>query len=78
MSSGLRRWQLFGICPRRGAACIGRAALAKDANDKERIKAERLRDALRANLRRRKSKPQAKGSDNSLDTAVEDELPADN
>ena len=52
--------------------------MAKDANDKERIKAERLRDALRANLRRRKSKPQAKGSDNSLDTAVEDELPADN
>ncbi|WP_397592091.1 hypothetical protein [Sphingorhabdus sp.] len=32
-------------------------ALAKDAEDKERIKAERLREALRANLRRRKAKP---------------------
>lgn len=31
-----------------------RAAMAKDAADKERIKAERLRAALRANLRRRK------------------------
>ncbi len=31
--------------------------LAKDAQDKERIKAERLKDALRANLRRRKAKP---------------------
>lgn len=28
--------------------------MAKDAADKERIKAERLREALRANLRRRK------------------------
>ena len=78
MSSGLRRWQLFGICPRRGAACIGRAALAKDANDKERIKAERLREALRANLRRRKSKPQGRDNGKSLGTPVEDELPADN
>jgi hypothetical protein len=34
-------------------------ALAKDAEDKERIKAERLREALRANLRRRKAKPSA-------------------
>ena len=34
-------------------------ALAKDAQDKERIKAERLREALRANLRRRKAKPPA-------------------
>jgi hypothetical protein len=34
-------------------------ALAKDAEDKERIKAERLREALRANLRRRKAKPPA-------------------
>jgi hypothetical protein len=34
-------------------------ALAKDAEDKERIKAERLREALRANLRRRKAKPAA-------------------
>ncbi|GAA3730939.1 hypothetical protein GCM10022269_05420 [Sphingorhabdus rigui] len=35
-----------------------RRHLAKDAQDKERIKAERLREALRANLRRRKAKPQ--------------------
>jgi hypothetical protein len=34
-----------------------RTQLAKDAQDKERIKAERLREALRANLRRRKAKP---------------------
>lgn len=33
--------------------------LAKDAQDKERIKAERLKEALRANLRRRKAKPAA-------------------
>jgi hypothetical protein len=33
--------------------------MAKDAADKERIKAERLREALRANLRRRKA-PSAK------------------
>jgi hypothetical protein len=33
--------------------------LAKDAEDKERIKADRLREALRANLRRRKAKPSA-------------------
>ncbi len=32
--------------------------MAKDAADKERIKAERLREALRANLRRRKAKPE--------------------
>lgn len=51
--------------------------MAKDANDKERIKAERLREALRANLRRRKSKPQARDNGKSLGTAVEDELPAD-
>ena len=31
--------------------------MAKNAADKERIKAERLREALRANLRRRKAKP---------------------
>jgi hypothetical protein len=30
-------------------------AMAKDMADKERIKAERLREALRANLRRRKA-----------------------
>jgi hypothetical protein len=29
--------------------------MVKDAADKERIKAERLREALRANLRRRKA-----------------------
>jgi hypothetical protein len=29
--------------------------MAKDADDKERIKAERLKAALRANLRRRKA-----------------------
>jgi hypothetical protein len=38
---------------------VRRTALAKDAEDKERIKAERLREALRANLRRRKAKPPA-------------------
>ncbi len=32
-----------------------RCCMAKDAADKERIKAERLREALRANLRRRKA-----------------------
>ena len=32
--------------------------MAKDAADKDRIKAERLREALRANLRRRKAKPE--------------------
>ena len=32
-------------------------SMAKDAADRERIKAERLREALRANLRRRKAKP---------------------
>ena len=45
-----------------------RTALAKDAEDKERIKAERLREALRANLRRRKAKPAA--------AAAEDETAA--
>jgi hypothetical protein len=34
-----------------------RPVMAKDMADKERIKAERLREALRANLRRRKAKP---------------------
>ena len=45
-----------------GARAVGmdrRTQLAKDAQDKERIKAERLREALRANLRRRKAKPQS-------------------
>ncbi len=37
------------------STCIWhRVGMAKDAADKERIKAERLREALRANLRRRK------------------------
>ena len=41
-------------------ACIWHPLrMAKDAADKERIKAERLREALRANLRRRKA-PSAK------------------
>ena len=38
-------------------AQLRRQSLAKDAEDKERIKAERLREALRANLRRRKARP---------------------
>ena len=45
-----------------GARAYGmnwRWQLAKDAQDKERIKAERLREALRANLRRRKAKLQS-------------------
>ncbi len=49
-----------------GARAVGmdrRRHLAKDAQDKERIKAERLREALRANLRRRKAKPQSQDSD---------------
>ena len=37
-----------------------RASMVKDAADKERIKAERLRKALRANLRRRKAPARAK------------------
>ena len=38
-----------------GARIWHRQRMAKDAADKERIKAERLREALRANLRRRKA-----------------------
>jgi hypothetical protein len=45
--------------------------MAKDAADKERIKAERLREALRANLRRRKSRPEPVRLD-------EGKLPVDN
>ncbi len=37
-----------------------RLIMAKDAADKERIKAERLREALRANLRRRKAPGKSK------------------
>lgn len=40
-----------------------RATMAKDAADKERIKAERLREALRANLRRRKAPDRTKTED---------------
>ena len=58
MSSGLRAGLPFGIA-RAGDSAHRRMALAKDAEDKERIKAERLREALRANLRRRKAKPAA-------------------
>jgi hypothetical protein len=50
--------------------------LAKDAADKERIKSERLRAALRANLRRRKSKPQGEGDEPSVDFNVQDEVTA--
>ena len=39
-----------------------RLTMAKDAADKERIKAERLREALRANLRRRKAPGTAKNN----------------
>ncbi len=42
-----------------------RLNMAKDAADKERIKAERLGEALRANLRRRKAPAQAKATDKS-------------
>ncbi len=48
LASLLALWQL---------AQLRRQSLAKDAEDKERIKAERLREALRANLRRRKARP---------------------
>jgi hypothetical protein len=44
--------------------------LAKDAEDKERIKAERLREALRANLRRRKAKPSAPNAEGNVTTPV--------
>jgi hypothetical protein len=43
--------------------CTRRALLAKDAADKDRIKAARLREALRANLRRRKVKPSSADED---------------
>lgn len=45
-----------------------RSNMAKDAADKERIKAERLREALRANLRRRKVTGRTV-SDNSTDSS---------
>ena len=61
-------WHLAGLT----AARRREAALAKDAEDKERIKAERLREALRANLRRRKAKPQAAGADSDEDLLLTD------
>jgi hypothetical protein len=46
----------LNVKPLARCRCIWhRVAMAKDAADKERIKAERLREALRANLRRRKA-----------------------
>lgn len=51
-----------------------RAALAKDAVDKERIKAERLRDALRANLRRRKAKPPTVDANSKEDAAASSDI----
>ena len=44
--------------------------MAKDAEDKERIKAERLREALRANLRRRKAKPSASKAEDNVAAPV--------
>lgn len=58
-------WHLAGVTTARRRE----TALAKDAEDKERIKAERLREALRANLRRRKAKPQA-AADNNKDAPL--------
>ena len=47
--------------------------MAKDAEDKERIKAERLRAALRANLRRRKASPLNAAFDKPEDAALVEE-----
>lgn len=47
----------------RGGRIWHRTGMAKDAADKERIKAERLRAALRANLRRRKAPNRKPGDD---------------
>jgi hypothetical protein len=47
--------------------------LAKNAEDKERIKAERLRAALRANLRRRKASPLDTAFDKPEDAALVEE-----
>ena len=49
-----------------------RRALAKDAEDKERIKAERLREALRANLFRRKAKPPAPAAEDNTAACVKE------
>ena len=46
-----------------------RPRMAKDAADKDRIKAERLREALRANLRRRKAKPEPEPEPKETDFA---------
>jgi hypothetical protein len=56
----------------RGHRIWHRAAMAKDAADKERIKAERLREALRANLRRRKV-PNRKASAVQSESGTESE-----
>ena len=61
-------WHRPGVTTARGRG----AAMAKDAKDKERIKAERMREALRANLRRRKAKPQAAGADSDEDSLLTD------
>lgn len=47
--------------------------MAKDAADKERIKAERLKEALRANLRRRKGAPAEKTPKAPLKSSAETE-----
>ena len=49
-------------------------ALAKDAEDKERIKAERLREALRANLRRRKAKPPVAAAEDNAATPLTEKI----
>ena len=72
MSSGLRRCCRFGNWRACGRMGTRRMSLAKDAEDKERIKAERLREALRANLRRRKAKPQAAAVDDKADAQSTD------
>jgi predicted amino acid dehydrogenase len=73
MSSGLRGGVPFGIA-RHGDSAHRRMALAKDAEDKERIKAERLREALRANLRRRKAKPPASAAKDETAAPVTEKI----
>lgn len=55
-----------------------RVELAKDAEDKERIKAERLREALRANLRRRKAKPEAVARNAKVNAPMTDDADLNN
>ena len=52
---------------------VRRMALAKDAEDKERIKAERLRAAIRDNLRRRKARPLTAAIDKTEDAGLVEE-----